>query len=135
MLLQLVKASQSQPKFQYQSNDIIATLEGLLAQFKSMKKTLDNDEFEAKAASDKKILAMANEKKFAEKEKAEKEAVAEAKTEEKETAEADKDQETADRDADQEFMDTLTEDCEKQAKMFDQRSSTRADELKALNET
>jgi len=131
MLLQVSK--KGAPKFEYQSNDIIATLEGLLAQFKSMKKTLDNDEFEAKAASDKKILAMTNEKKFAEKEKAEKESVVEAKTEEKETAEADKDQETADMDADQAFMDTLTVDCEKQSKMFDQRSSTRADELTALD--
>jgi len=132
-LLQMV-SQKGAPKFEYQSNDIIATLEGLLAQFKSMKKTLDNDEFEAKAASDKKILAMTNEKKFAEKEKAEKEAVVEAKTEEKETAEADKDQETNDMDADQAFLDVLTEDCQEKAKLFDQRSSTRSDELKALNE-
>merc|ERR1719440_1100872 len=46
----------------------------------------------------------------------------------------DKDEETADMNADQSFLDVLTADCEEKAKLFDQRSSTRADELKALAE-
>jgi len=36
--------------------------------------------------------------------------------------------------ADQSFLDVLTKDCEEKAHLFDQRSSTRADELKALSE-
>merc|ERR1719401_506130 len=36
--------------------------------------------------------------------------------------------------ADQSFLDVLTKDCEEKATLFDQRSSTRADELKALAE-
>merc|ERR1719183_2075884 len=122
------------PKFEYQSNDIIATLEDLLAKFKEMKKNLDVDEFDVNSAFEKNKLALSNEKKFAEKEKAEKEAIVEAKTEQLEAAKADKDEETKDMDADQSFLDVLTKECEEKALQFDQRSSTRADELKALSE-
>merc|ERR1719191_1329910 len=96
------------PKFEYQSNDIIATLEDLLARFKRMKKDLDVDEFEVNSAFEKNKLSLSNEKKFAEKEKAEKEAIVESKTEQLETAKADKDEETNDMDADQAFLDVLT---------------------------
>merc|ERR1719183_1564556 len=122
------------PKFQYQSNDIISTLEDLLAKFKGMKKDLDVDEFEVNSAFEKNKLALSNEKKFAEKERAEKEAIVEAKTEQLEAAKADKDEETADMNADQSFLDVLTKDCEAKVVLFDQRSSTRADELKALSD-
>jgi len=122
------------PKFQYQSNDIIATLEDLLADFKEMKKNLDVDEFEVNSAFEKNKLSLSNEKKFAEQERAEKEAVVESKTEQLEAAKADRDEETEDMDADQSFLDVLTGECEAKAALFDQRSSTRADELKALSE-
>merc|ERR1719440_2457797 len=46
----------------------------------------------------------------------------------------DKDEETADMNADQSFLDVLTADCEEKAHLFDQRSTTRAGELKALAE-
>jgi len=121
-------------KFQYQSNDIIATLQDLLADFKKMKKDLDDDEFEVNAAFESEVLGLTNEKTFAEKEKAEKEAIEQAKQEEKEEAETDKDQEEKDMKADEEFMAVLTSDCEEKAKLFDQRSETRAGELKALSE-
>lgn len=122
------------PKFEYQSNDIIATLEKLLATFKKMKKNLDVEEFDINAAFESDKLGLTNEKTFKEKEKAEKEAIVATKTETMETAKNDKAEETADRDADQNFMDVLTKECEEKAGLFDQRSSTRADELKALSE-
>merc|ERR1719329_910207 len=122
------------PKFQYQSNDIIATLEDLLAQFKQMKKDLDFEEHDINSAFEKNRLALSNEKKFAEKEKAEKEAIVEDKTEQLEAAKSDRDEETADMNADNQFMDVLTKDCEEKAVLFDQRSSTRADELSTLAE-
>jgi len=122
------------PKFEYQSNDIIATLESLLATFKSMKKDLDFEESDVNSAFESTRLGLQNEKKFAEKERDEKEAVVESKTEEMETAKNDRDEEQKDRDADQSFMDELTKDCESKAQTFDQRSSTRADELSTLNE-
>merc|ERR1719359_304418 len=118
------------PAFQYQSNDIIATLEDLLADFKEMKKNLDVEEFDINSAFEKDKLGLSNEKKFAEKDRAEKEAIVESKTEQLEQAKSDKDEETNDMNADQAFMDQLTNDCEKTAALFDQRSSLRADELK-----
>merc|ERR1719284_1380996 len=72
--------------------------------------------------------------KFATKDKEEKEAVVEAKSEELFDAKEDKDSETKDMDADQDFLDVLTKECETKAGLFDQRSSTRADEIKALND-
>jgi len=126
--------SQGAPKYQYQSNDIIATIEGLQKTFKSMKRDLDMGEHDINSAFESDRLGMQNEKKFAEKEKNEKEAMAEAKTEQVNTARSDKDAETNDRDADQKFLDDLTEDCQTKAGLFDQRSKTRADELTALAE-
>jgi len=122
------------PKFQYQSNAIIATIEDLMAEFKGMKKDLDMEEFDTNSAFEKNKLGLSNTKKFAEKERAEKEAITEAKTESKEAATSDKDDEVADRDADQNFLDKVTAKCETTARLFDSRSSTRADELKALND-
>jgi len=120
------------PKFEYQSNDIISTLEDLSAKFKEMKKDLDFAEHDSKSASEKAILGLANEKRFAEKERAEKEAIVESKTEDLEANKSDRDQETDDRNADNTFMEELTADCEEKARIFDQRSSTRADELSTL---
>merc|ERR1719171_2677637 len=103
------------PKFQYQSNDIIATIEDLMAKFKEMKKDLDFEEHDINSAFEKNRLALSNEKKFAEKEKAEKEAIVEDKTEQLEAAKTDRDEETADMNADNQFMDVLTKDCEEKA--------------------
>lgn len=132
-LLSKVSANAA-PKFEYQSNDIIATLEDLLATFKSMKKDLDQEEFDVMSAFEKNKLALSNEKKFAEQDKAEKETIVEAKTERLEAAKSDRDNEQADRNADDEFMKVLTSECETKAALFDKRSSTRADEMKALSE-
>merc|ERR1719379_670967 len=122
------------PKYQYQGNDIIATLEDLMAKFKEMKKDLDFEEHDINSAFEKNRLALSNEKKFAEKERAEKEAIVEDKTEQLEAAKTDRDDETADMNADNAFMDVLTKDCEEKAGLFDQRSKLRADELSTLSE-
>jgi len=130
----LVAKLTAAPKFQYQSNDIIATIEDLQATFKSMKKDLDFAEHDTNSAFEKDRLGLQNEKKFAEKERGEKEAVVEEKTEQLEAAKSDRDEEQSDRDSDQSFMDELTKNCESTARLFDQRSSTRADELSALSD-
>jgi len=124
--------SSAAPKYQYQGNDIIATLEDLLAEFKQMKKDLDIEEFDINSAFEKNKLALSNEKKFAEKDKAEKEAIVESKTEQLEAAKSARDEETADMDADNSFMKELTKQCETKAQLFDQRSSLRANELSTL---
>merc|ERR1719498_771793 len=105
-----------------------------MATFKEMKKELDFTEHDTNSAFEKDKLGLSNEKKFSEDEKAEKDAIVESKNEDKQTAEEDKSSEESDRDADDKFMKELTDKCEKTATLFDQRSSTRADELKALSD-
>merc|ERR1719487_121578 len=125
-------AQQNQPAYEYRSNDIIATLEDLKDQFYANKKDQDTEEFDLNAAWEKKDLNMKNEKKFAEESKDQKEKFVEKKTETKETAAADLAAEDADKKADEAFMKVLTGECEAKAKMWDQRSTTRAGELKSI---
>jgi len=120
------------PKFEYQSNDIIATIESLEATFKKLKKELDFEEHDAKASFESTKLGLANENKFAEKERSEKDADVEGKTEDVEAARTSKDEEQDDRNADQAFLDELTTQCQDTATLFDQRSKTRADEISTL---
>jgi septal ring factor EnvC (AmiA/AmiB activator) len=78
----LAQASKQAPaSFQYSSNEILATLEGLLEKFKENKVELDETEFNAKAAFDLKKQDMSNQKSFAEKEKFEKEEQSESLSE------------------------------------------------------
>jgi len=120
------------PKFQYQSNDILATIDDLLATFKSQKASTDADEANAKSAFDRSTLALATENRFSEKERAEKEAIAEGKTDELHEAAGFRQDEEADRQADWEFTQKLSEECNEKAELFDHNSKLRADELKTL---
>ena len=122
------------PAYEYRSNDIIATLESLADEFEENKKQLDLEEFEAKAVSDKRVLAWTNEKKFKSDSKIKKEELSSKKTTEKEDAEKERDEEKDDMDADKAFREELTAECQDKAKEFDQRSTTRSAELKALAE-
>jgi hypothetical protein len=125
---------QKPASFEYQSNDIIATLESLKDQFLENKKELDQEEFETNSAFERKRLGLQTEVKFANKEKDEKTSIMEAKSEEKSNTEDDKAQETSEKNADQSFLDELTAECEQKAADWDQRSKARAGELKALSE-
>merc|ERR1719276_789067 len=120
--------------FEYQSNDIIAVLEGLKDEFLQNKKDLDESEFGTNAAFERKRLGLQNEVKFANKDKAEKEEILEAKNEDLHQTEQEKTEETDAKNADQSFLDTVTTECEQKAKDWDQRSKARSDELKALSE-
>jgi len=118
--------------YEYSSNDIIATLQGLLVEFKNMKKELDENEFALRSASEMKTGNLANEKKFAAKEQAEKAEVSAMKSDQMHQAQEDMDEETKERNADQSFLDVLTEACETKAQEWDGRSKTRAGELAAI---
>jgi len=124
---------QKPASFEYQSNDIIATLESLKDQFLENKKELDQEEFETNSAFERKRLGLQTEVKFATKEKDEKTTIMEGKNEEKANTEDDKAQETKEKNADQSFLDELTAECEQKAADWDQRSKARAGELKALS--
>jgi len=118
--------------FEYQSNDIIAVLEGLKDEFLQNKKDLDESEFETNSAFERKRLGLQNEVKFANKDKNEKEEILEHKTEELHMTEDEKEKETDAKNADQAFLDTVTTECEQKAHDWDQRSKARSDELTAL---
>lgn len=120
--------------YKYHSNDIISTLEGLRTTFKNRKLELEETEFNANSAFELNQQALSNEQKFKKKEKTEKEAVRETKTEEKEATEADKAQEIKEKTADQSFLNVLQGDCETKARLWDQRSQTRSEELTAISE-
>jgi len=120
--------------YKYSSNEIISTLENLKQTFKKRKAKIEKDEYDLKTAFELKHQALGNEVTFAEKEKLEKEGVREAKTEEKETATTEKTEEDSDKTADGEFLTVVQGDCEKKAKLWDQRSKTRAGELTAIAE-
>jgi len=121
-------------EYKYYANDIIATIEALQKKFTQKKNDLEQEEFDTNSDFEKRQLNFANEKKFAEKEKMEKETLAEEKREQKGLAEADRTQEINEKNADQSFLDVLTEECETKAHLWDQRSQTRADEIKVLSE-
>lgn len=133
-----VVASATEPgkpaAYEYQSNDVIATLQSLKESFKENKQALDQAEFEAKAAFDKKVLALSNEKKFKEKSKLEKEELSAEKSEEKHEAEQDKNAEVTAMQADIAFRTELTSQCQSKAEEWDSRSKSRANELTALAE-
>merc|ERR1719189_2179917 len=101
--------------YQYRSNDIIATLQDVLALFKRRKGEVEANEFEARTRHELNQQSLSNQKKFAEKEKGEKEAVHASKSDEKTEAEADKDEETKDMNADKAFLNVLQGDCENKA--------------------
>jgi len=119
-------------QYEYHSNDIIATLKGLLDTFTATKNRLDMEEFEANSVFDKKRLDLENTKKFTEDDKLAKEKLSAAKTERKEEAVAERTEEQKDKDADESFMRVLQSKCEDTAKEWDERSVTRASELTSI---
>jgi len=120
--------------YEYQSNDIIAVLENLKDQFLENKKELDEDEFDTNSAFERKKLGLVNEAKFATKDKTQKTSTMEAKSAELHETQESRSEESDEKDADNNFLNQLTDECQQKAEDWDQRSKTRAGELKALSE-
>lgn len=130
----LAQVGQKPSTYEYHSNDIIATLEGLLKTFTKNLKEISEAEFDANSAFEKRDLNMKNEANFATEDKDEAEKIVEYKTEQKEGLVGEKDKESSEMKADMEFRDVLTKECEDKAKLFDQRSTVRSGELTAIAE-
>jgi hypothetical protein len=126
-------AAQKPHAYEYRSNDIIATLKGLLKTFKQNKVDLDTAEAEIRNQYQLEKQARENTIEFTAKDIDEKSALVASKEKEKQETEQAKDQETADMNADQAFLDELTGTCEQHAKDFDQRSKTRVGEITAIS--
>merc|ERR1719321_1540483 len=120
--------------YEYRSNDIIATLKGLLKTFKTNKYDLDTEEADKQNDYELEAQARGNTIKFTQQDIEEKAQMSADKENEKSKTEGEKADEIADMEADQGFMKKLTEECEQKAKDFDQRSKTRSAELTALSE-
>eukprot|EP00747_Dinoflagellata_sp_TGD_P143551 gnl/TRDRNA2_/TRDRNA2_176407_c1_seq10.p1 gnl/TRDRNA2_/TRDRNA2_176407_c1~~gnl/TRDRNA2_/TRDRNA2_176407_c1_seq10.p1 ORF type:complete len:693 (+),score=276.48 gnl/TRDRNA2_/TRDRNA2_176407_c1_seq10:88-2166(+) len=119
--------------YEMKSNTIIQTLKDMKKTFKENKVDLDNAEFAAKSAFEKKKLGLQNEHQFAGEDKDEKSALVESKSEELAADKESEAEETKAKAAENAFMKELTDQCEKKAKQFDQRSKARTDELTALS--
>lgn len=79
-------------------------------------------------------LGLMNAIKFDKKDKGEMSSLSADKTGDVTSAKQSMDEEIKDRAADQTFLDKLTEECEEKAKLFDQRSQTRSNELSAMTQ-
>eukprot|EP00403_Amphidinium_massartii_P032916 CAMPEP_0178439640 /NCGR_PEP_ID=MMETSP0689_2-20121128/36271_1 /TAXON_ID=160604 /ORGANISM="Amphidinium massartii, Strain CS-259" /LENGTH=717 /DNA_ID=CAMNT_0020062197 /DNA_START=29 /DNA_END=2182 /DNA_ORIENTATION=- len=120
--------------YEYHSNSIIETLEGLLFQFKANLKDLDEGEFRLQSAFELSTQNLANVRKFKGQEKDEKSALSASKSEERSAKDESKTQETAEMNADKSFLAVLEQQCEDRAVEWDGRSKSRAAELKAIAE-
>jgi len=128
------KAEVPDEVYEFHSQEIIDILEGLLTDFKDGKSALDEEEVKAVEAHDKEVSALEEEK--------------ETKTKEMEDAKANKAtaQETiAEKSGelstvsstlldDQEYLKDLSAKCNEKAKLWDERTSARSDELGAISQ-
>merc|ERR1711937_705863 len=120
--------------YEYQSNDIIAVLENLKKTLLEKKKETDEAEFEMKSAHDSQELNRQNQRKFKLKEMDEKKSVMDKKIKEKGITETTRAEEDEDKTMDEEYLDELTKTCAEKKRLWEQRSSTRDNELQAISE-
>jgi len=116
----------------FASNDIIATLKGLLKQFKNDKTELDTSEADVRSTYEMTKQSRENTIKFTAADTDDAKKLGDQKSKEKQQKETERTETQAERDADQEYLNKLMKKCEDQAKAFDQRSNARTGEITAL---
>jgi len=120
--------------FKFHSGEIFDNLREVLRKFKVKKAEVETAEQEKKHTFDMAQSARANSLKAEQDAVAQLEKTIAEKEEESSKISTEKDETDADQKTDQTFLEALTEECEKQAKSWDQRSKARSKELMALAE-
>merc|ERR1719353_851223 len=120
--------------YDYHSGGIIETLEGLLNTFRERKTTLESDNETADSDYNMALQAKLDQLKQAQESLANKQKEKTETTEDIATSQADLTQTMAMLNDDRVYLKDLTEKCETKAKLWDQRSQMRADELSALTQ-
>merc|ERR1719271_1534484 len=120
--------------YDFKSGGIIETLEGLLNTFRERKTTLESDNETADSDYNLALQAKLDQLKQAEESLENKQKEKTETTEEIATSQADLTETTAMLNDDRVYLKDLTEKCETKAKLYDQRSGMRADELAALTQ-
>merc|ERR1719364_146643 len=120
--------------YDYHSDSIIETLEGLLNTFRERKTTLESDNETAESDYNIAMQAKLDQLKQAQETLENKQKEKTETTEEIATSQADLTETNAMLNDDRVYLKDLTEKCETKAKLWDQRSQMRADELSALTQ-
>merc|ERR1719398_520962 len=120
--------------YDFHSGGIIETLEGLLGTFRERKTTLESDNETANSDYNMAMQAKLDQLKQAQESLENKQKEKTETTEEIATSQADLTETTAMLNDDRVYLKDLTEKCEAKAKLWDQRSQMRADELSALTQ-
>jgi len=120
--------------YDYHSGGIIETLEGLLNTFRERKTTLESDNETADSDYNMAMQAKLDQLKQAQESLENKQKEKTETTEEIATSQADLTETNAMLNDDRVYLKDLTEKCETKAKLWDQRSQMRADELSALTQ-
>merc|ERR1719267_262453 len=120
--------------YDFHSDGIIETLEGLLGTFRERKTTLESDNETADSDYNMALQAKLDQLKQAQESLENKQKEKMETTEEIATSQADLTETTAMLNDDRVYLKDLTEKCETKAKLWDQRSQMRADELSALTQ-
>jgi len=128
----LEQLSQDPAKYEYHSNDIIATVQDLKKKLEGEKQDLDLDELALQQSFMKKDTNLKNLHKFALKDKAKRQAQLDKMDADLHDLSNKKEVEDRDMKRDQKFLDQLSAQCEEKARLFDQRSSTREGEITAI---
>merc|ERR1719389_712630 len=120
--------------YDFHSGGIIETLEGLLNTFRERKTTLESDNETSESDYNIAMQAKLDQLKQAQESLENKQKEKTETTEEIATSQADLTETTAILNDDRVYLKDLTEKCETKAKLWDQRSQMRADELSALTQ-
>merc|ERR1719387_1772398 len=120
--------------YDFHSGGIIETLEGLLGTFRERKTTLESDNETAESDYNIAMQAKLDQLKQAQETLENKQKEKTETTEEIATSQADLTETNAMLNDDRVYLKDLTDKCETKAKLWDQRSQMRADELSALTQ-